>query len=230
MTSVRASATLRAGDRRESRSLLLLSALLPFATGLSILGVALLLLLTPFWMHWALEASTSTAAAATPAHALAASDVTVRELLLGPGTFVVGGAPLYTPAEIAHLRDVRIVLWTFLALAGASAALLLVAIRRNGDKVWLWRSVARGGIGLAAALLVLGMVALAAFGLAFELFHRLLFPGGNFAFDPQTSNLVRLYPLRFWQLCAAAMGFLGMAGGLLTWRIGRRRAIAREAG
>jgi uncharacterized membrane protein len=74
-------------------------------------------------------------------------------------------------------------------------------------------------------LAVLGVVAAVAFGLAFEVFHRLLFPGGNWAF-PADSNLIRLYPIAFWQLSVAALGLLAGGAGALTWWIGRRRAAS----
>jgi len=76
------------------------------------------------------------------------------------------------------------------------------------------------------ALLVAGAFAAVAFGIAFELFHRVLFPGGNWAFDPAQSNLVRMYPLGFWQLSAAAYGCLAIAGGTVVWLFARRRSRA----
>lgn len=72
---------------------------------------------------------------------------------------------------------------------------------------------------------VLGGFALLAFGVAFELFHRVLFPGGNWAF-PADSLLIRLYPYEFWQLSATAFGALAMLGGASVWYLARRRARA----
>jgi hypothetical protein len=204
--------------------------LLPFATALTVLGLALLLLFVPPWVHLAMGLSGGDAWTATPQLAHELSDRTIAELFAGPGTFALAGPDgrsLYTADEAAHLRDVRLVLYGFLALAAASAVGLAWALRRHRADARAWRAVARGGAGLALALLVVGAIAALAFGAAFELFHRLLFPGGNFAF-PADSNLIRLYPLGFWQLSSAALGVLGVSGGLAAWWFGRRRAAALE--
>ncbi len=183
-----------------------------------ILAVALLLLMTPIWMHFALAASGGTAAGATPDLALRLSDRTVSELLLGPGSFSD-----YASDEAAHMRDARLVLYGFLVLALASAALLAWRFGRGTKDTATWSSIARGGAVLAIALLIVGALAAVAFDAAFELFHRIFFPGGNWAFAAD-SLLIRLYPYAFWQLSAAALGALGISGGLIIWFLARRRA------
>jgi hypothetical protein len=190
---------------------------------LVIVVLAVLLLMTPLWMHVALGLSGATNAYATPDMAFDVSDRTVAELLLGPGTFA-----MFDADEAAHLRDARLVLYVFLGLAVAGAAVIAVALRRASSESGTWRAVGRGGAVLVVAVVVLGLVGALAFEPAFELFHAIFFPGGNWAF-PADSNLVRLYPLGFWQLSAAALGVLGIAGGALTWLVGRRRARALEA-
>ena len=88
---------------------------------------------------------------------------------------------------------------------GGSLLVLIWSLRRHSSDPQVWRSISRGGAGLIAILLVLGVVGVLAFGVAFELFHELLFPGGNWSFPP-TSLLIQLYPIDFWQLSAAAFG------------------------
>ena len=187
-----------------------------------ILAISLLLLMTPIWTHFALGASGGTLAMAAPAESIQLSDRTVAELLVGPGSFTA-----FAPDEAGHMRDVRVVLLGFLALGIASGALLAWQIRsRRGDPA-LWRSVARGGVALIVALVVVGVFAALAFGVAFELFHRILFPGGNWEFAPN-SLLIRLYPYAFWQMSAAALGLLAIVGGIGVWWFARRRARALE--
>jgi len=183
-----------------------------------IIAAALLLLMTPIWMHFALSASGGTAAVATPELALRLSDRTVSELLFGPGAFSD-----YEADEAAHMRDARFVLYGFLALAIASIALLAWSLGRESRDPRTWSSVARGGAILSAAMLVIGVLAAATFDAAFELFHRIFFPGGNFEF-PANSLLIMLYPYAFWQLTAGALGVLGIVGGLIVWFLARRRA------
>ena len=197
---------------------------MPPAIAVVILAAALLLLMTPLWMHLALTASGGTAAAATPDAALQLSDRTVAELFVGPGTFSD-----YAAGEAGHMRDVRLVLLGFLALAVAGTAFLAWRIRRAPSDPGTWRSMARGSAALAVVLVVVGVLAALFFDLAFEAFHRIFFPGGNWAFPPD-SLLIKLYPYAFWQLSAGALGLLGIGGGLVVWSLARRRARKLESG
>jgi len=218
VTTARASATLSGRTSTASRAARVAGALIVPATMVVILAVALLLLMTPIWTHFAIAATGGTQAAQTPALALQLSDRTVAELLLGPGTF-----DDYATEEAGHMRDVRLVLFVFLGLAAASAVFLAWRVRRTPRDPRTWLSIARGGFSLALILVLLGAFAALAFGVAFELFHRILFPGGNWAFGAD-SLLIRLYPYAFWQLSAGALGIFGIVGGLTVWHVCRRRA------
>lgn len=204
--------------------------LLPGATMVGLLTLALLPLLTPVWTHAAIDLSGGSVVGGDAFVAHAVSDQTVSDLLLG-GAFVVStpsGAPMYTAAEAGHLADVRVVLYAFLAAGVGSLAFLVLALRRAANAAQRWRSVGNGGAALLALIALLALVGALAFGVAFEVFHRILFPGGNFSFGPD-SNLIRLYPFAFWQLSAAAYGLLAAAGAALVWLVGRRRARRLEA-
>jgi hypothetical protein len=194
--------------------------LLAAATAVTILAIALLVLLTPLWTGTALRLSSGDAA--LPAgQAQEITNETVVELFVGPGTF-----RHFSADEAAHMRDVRVVLLGFLAIAALAAVFLIVRLRTADAADW--GAVALGGAGLAITVIALGLVGLVAFNLAFELFHRILFPGGNWAFSDD-SLLIRLYPLAFWQLSSAALGFLAILGGMATWWLARRRAARLAA-
>jgi uncharacterized membrane protein len=81
---------------------------------------------------------------------------------------------------------------------------------------------------------LLGVAAAVAFEPAFELFHRIFFLGGNYAFDPSFQRLVQLYPFAFWQYVSGLVGAIAAVLGLLTWwlagRRARRSASSSEAG
>ncbi len=207
-------------------------AFVALATAVTILAGALILLLQPFYVHAALDASGSArllGVSREEAHRL--SDATVRELLAGPGTFglrLPDGAAFYDPSEAAHLRDVRGVLFAFLALAALSLASVLVAFVREGGRAWPWRAASVGGGALAASLAAIGVVGVVAFDAGFELFHRVFFPGGNWAFDPSSQRLVQLYPVAFWQLTSAALSVIAIGGGAIVWRVAGRRARQLE--
>jgi hypothetical protein len=227
VTTARASAGVVEEAAPERRSVGLLGFLLPSATMVALLGVTLIVLLTPAWVHTAMDLAGGGIPGVAPSAARAVSDATVADLLLG-GDFSVtlpDGSPAYTPDEASHLRDVRVVLYVFLALAVAATILVVATLTQRQRDYRSWRAVALGGAALVGMLAVLGVVAAVAFGLAFEVFHRLLFPGGNWAF-PADSNLIRLYPIAFWQLSVAALGLLAGGAGALTWWIGRRRAAS----
>ena len=215
--------------------------LLPVGTVLITVVAAVLLLLTPPWMHFAIPASGGSVSSSffgdLPQAALTVSDQTVNELLFGPGTFEIEMPCdwmkscqlefVYSPDEAAHLRDARAVLYVFLGLAVLSALFVAAALLRQPRDVRRWRAVSRGGSALVVAMIVLGVFAVVAFDAAFELFHRVFFPGGNWEF-PADSNLIRLYPYAFWQLTSGALGVLATVGGGLVWYVARSRARALE--
>lgn len=196
--------------------------LLSIATAITILAVALLLMMTPQWMHYALRGPTAPYFA-TPQMAFDLSDRTISELFFGPGTFSRFGGD-----EASHMRDVRVVLYGFLVVAAASLVFVVASLVSAPRDAARWRAVARGGIGLVIVLIVIGVFAFVAFDTAFLLFHELFFPGGNFSFGDD-SLLIRLYPQPFWEVTAGALGIVGALGGLAVWAVARARAADLSA-
>jgi len=211
----------------ESRGAVLARALIMAGTIVVIVALSLLPLLTPWFVHPTLDAAQSAAwlgSSQVQAHAL--SDRTVAELVLGPGTFAFAGpdgAPFYDTAERAHMQDARTLLLLLFAAALLSAIGLGLALNR-GERAATLRAISTGGGVTVVGVLVIGVFGLFAFEPLFELFHRIFFPGGNWAFDPRTEHLVQLYPYAFWQLDAAALGVLALLLGAATWRLARRPA------
>jgi hypothetical protein len=211
--------------------------LVSLSTALVIVAAALLILLTPLFTHAALDASGSAAILGLDRPAVhAISDATIFEMVAGPATFgVVEGCPdarspnpgpltcFYDPAEASHLRDARLVLWGFLGVAAVALLYLMAAARDRDERIHFWRAVSRGGKWLAIVLGAVGVFFLVAFDIAFEAFHRIFFPGGNWSFDPSTQRLVQLYPIPFWQITSAALGVLAVGAGLVIWLVGRSR-------
>jgi hypothetical protein len=197
--------------------------LLAPATILVIVVGAVLLLMTPLWMHSSIPAAGGGLPGYTGPEALDLSDRTVGQLIFGPGTFEG-----FTADEVAHLRDARLVLYLFLVPAAFSLVLVVSTLLRRGADPRAWRAVAQGGKILVVGAVVLGVIGALAFGAAFTLFHQIFFPGGNWTFPPD-STLIRLYPYAFWQLTAAALGVLCVAAGTAVWFYARRRAARLEA-
>lgn len=145
--------------------------------------------------------------------------------MLGPGDFEItgpDGEPFYDADERSHLRDARLLLGLFLVAGGVSLLGLAAALVRGRDRRHaMWQVIGRAGLSTAVVVVLLGVISLAAFDSLFTLFHQLFFPGGNWSFDPATQRLVQLYPFRFWQIAAAALGVLVFLLGLATWLLGR---------
>jgi integral membrane protein (TIGR01906 family) len=204
------------------------------AAAILILGVSILPFLTPTWV--AFEQDRAQAAAWTGFSApdlRTVSESILGDLVLGRGDFDVqlGGAPVLTPAERSHMRDVRGVFGGLALLAALSAVWVVVAFRRSrapAARTRAWLAIRRGAVTLAGVVVVLGLVAAVAFDAAFELFHRLFFAPGTYDFDPRTSRLVQLFPEAFWSETAIAVGALMVVVALATaWLAGRRADRAR---
>jgi integral membrane protein (TIGR01906 family) len=196
------------------------------ATILAIIALAVLPLLTPWFMHAALDAAGSAellGLTATQTHAL--SDQSLRELVFGPGDFAFegpDGQPFYDPDERGHLGDARLLLGIFLIAGGIGVVAIGAALGAWKDRrSAIWTVVRRAGLATSIVVIVLGTISLVAFDSLFTLFHQVFFPGGNWAFDPSSQRLVQLYPFRFWQIAAAALGTLVFILGLATWLLGR---------
>lgn len=196
-------------------------------TILAILALAVLPLLTPWFMHPALDAAGSAGRldlARDVVHGL--SDRSVHELVLGPATFEFAGPdgqPFYDPDERSHLQDARLLLGLFLLGGGASLLGLAAAfVRWPYRRAPMWLVIGRAGLAAAGAVALLGLVSIVAFETLFTLFHQVFFPGGNWAFDPATQRLVQLYPFGFWQIAATALGALVFGLGLAVWWLARR--------
>ncbi len=199
------------------------------------MALALLPLLTPWFIHAALDAAGSAdRLGLTPDQVHSISDRSVAELVLGPGSFEIegpDGQPFYDADERAHLGDARLLLGVALLLGGIAIVGIGAALGRWRDRRRaVWTVIRRAGLTTAIAVVLLGFISLVAFDSLFTLFHQVVFPGGNWSFDPSTQRLVQLYPFRFWQIAAAALGVLVFLLGLATWALGRWLSRAGLAG
>ncbi len=202
-------------------------------TVLVIIALAVLPLLTPWFIHAALDASDASARLgldAATTHAL--SDRSVEALVLTGAFDFVGpsGEVFYDADEQGHLVDARRLLWLFLGAGAVSLALIGLRFARVGPagRVVIGRTIARAGLTTGIVVAVLGLASLVAFGTLFTLFHQVFFPAGNWAFDPTTQRLVQLYPFGFWQIAAGALGALVFVLAIGAWLLGRTLARRHE--
>ena len=200
------------------------------ATAIGIVAFVLPFFLNPVWV--AVEQDRAQAGAWTgfaPPELRFVTDAILADLIVGPPDFDValGSDPVLNERERAHMRDVRAVFIGFFAIALVAVALaVVIAARRRGSaRGASWRAVRRGALALILVLLIVGAVSFLAFDTLFEVFHRLFFAGGSYTFDPATDRLVQLFPFRFWQESAIAVGILaiGLAGVVAILASGRSR-------
>jgi integral membrane protein (TIGR01906 family) len=201
------------------------------ATAIAIVAISILPFLTPPWV--AFEQGRADAAGWTgfsPSELRAATDAILSDLVVGPPSFDVeiNGRAVLTAPERAHMRDVRGVFTGFGILAIAAVAVLGVAGLALPGRASFWRGVRGGAAGLAVTVVAIGIVGAVAFDTAFEVFHRLFFASGTYAFDPRTDRLVQLFPDQFWFETSMAAGATILVLSGCAWLAARRRLAVRR--
>ena len=194
-------------------------------TLLALLALTLGLFLLPPVVHLLLDlanASESLNVAAPVAHSL--SDALVRDLLVG-GAFDVplSGEQLLSASERSHLVDVG-VLFRILMIAGAASMAVLTTLFIRKRR-WFYQALHDGALLLGTGAALVGGAFALAFDATFTFAHELLFPAGNWTFNPATDRLVQLYPMSFWLLAAISfcVVLVGAAALGLSLARGRRR-------
>lgn len=206
------------------------SFLIGLAAAFVIVTGSVLPFLTPQWVAFEQGRANATAWTGYTAEGLkVATHSILSDLVFGPPNFAgeVRGEPVLDERERGHMRDVRSVFVGLWVLAAVSIG-VLVAARWRRDRCATWRAVRGGALGLTAGIVGIGAIALVAFDALFELFHRLFFPAGSYAFDPATERLVQLFPFQFWQESALAVGVVvvvvSVGISVMAGRRGSRRA------
>ncbi len=210
------------------------SFLIALATALGIVALVMPLFLNPVWV--AFEQGRAEAPAWTGfsvPELQAVTDAILLDLVVGPPDFdvAVSGEAVLNDRERAHMRDVRTVFMGFFAVtAVVVAAGIAVAIRRGRvGRAETWHSIRSGALGLIVGLVLVGGFAFIAFDVLFEVFHQVLFPGGSYTFDPATERLVQLFPFRFWQETAIALGVAAIVVAAIVATVAHRRLAGRVA-
>jgi integral membrane protein (TIGR01906 family) len=201
------------------------------ATAIGIVALTLPMFLNPIWVGFEQERAQATAwTGFSEADLRTATYSILADLVFGPPDFdaEVAGTPVLEERERAHMRDVRGVFMGFFVGAAVLVAvgILLAARRQPEQRTATWRAVRTGALGLLVTLLVSGVVAVVAFDALFEVFHRLLFAGGSYTFDPRTERLVQLFPFQFWQETAIAVGVVAIGVALIVAAVAQRRLVA----
>ena len=127
------------------------------------------------------------------------------------------GRTVYTPSEVAHLQDVKMVIQVasivWYIICGLSIAFLIWMLV---TKSW---SQIRHSLFWGAVLTILLMIALVvlmilSFNTVFEKFHAIFFPKGNWTFSA-SSGLIRLFPLPLWVMAFAMVAVFALLISIL---------------
>lgn len=204
--------------------------LLAVATAVLVALLAPLVLFNPWFVSLLQQrAESAMLLGASQAQLDAATGTILAHLWLG-GNFLIrltpDGAPLLDAFERSHMVDVSglVRLLGVVTVVAAVVAILAGRILRG-------RPTAIGGALLAGAgivgvvAVVVAVVFAVAFDAAFLAFHELFFRQGTYLFGPD-SNLIRLFPERFWYEASLTAGIFIVASALAVsvagWRLVRQ--------
>lgn len=127
------------------------------------------------------------------------------------------GTPLYNERELSHMEDVqRVVQWALRTwlICVAVLAVLGVSAWRTGWTYDYLSGLRRGGFLMLGLVAALGLFASIAFWQFFTWFHSLFFKGDSWLFA-YSDTLIRLFPLQFWQDVFIWVAAIVVAGSLL---------------
>ncbi|MBW2991108.1 DUF1461 domain-containing protein [Candidatus Woesearchaeota archaeon] len=135
---------------------------------------------------------------------------------------------IFLPEERAHLEDVRNIISWIKALGIASLVLLFVFIMRLGtfkdSRQSYKRILVYGGLTTLAFLAIIFVLSLN-FPSFFDVFHKILFPQGNYMF-PAHYLLIKLFPQEIFRDFARKMLFHTAILSLILLFLGSSSALA----
>ena len=133
---------------------------------------------------------------------------------------------LFNPTEIAHMRDVKRLVWGVYVLGAVSGVYLLVLViagfarRRKGFVETLAPRLLWGGTLTLVLLVAFGLLAATGFDTLFLRFHQFSFANDFWQLDPRTDYLVRLFPQDFWFDATMSVALWAITGALILTAAG----------
>ncbi len=140
------------------------------------------------------------------------------------GQVLPSGDPLFNHRELTHMLDVRMltaqvlqVWWLILFL---SVIILMLALRFRFSLEWL-QAVKSGSILTISLILSILLYVALDFNRLFTQFHLIFFEGDSWLFL-LTDNLIRLFPLRFWQDLFIFIGAANLISAFLLYFLSKK--------
>lgn len=205
----------------------ILAAVVSVSSAVVLVAASIAAFFNPLWIDFEQQRATVPAITGyTLDQVRIATGSILASLLFGPSDFAVAlnGQPVLNAAERSHMVDVRTVLLGFGIVVAVAIVALVTIVAANRRNAWLWRAVARGSGALAVVGVVVGVAVVFFFDAAFELFHLVFFPQGNFSFDPRTARLTQLFPDQFWTETSIAIAVFGLSLAVLVTLAARWQA------
>ena len=132
---------------------------------------------------------------------------------------------LFNQREVAHMKDVKHLIWGTYAVAALAGLYLLTAttagFTRQGPAFTpqLARLLLFGGLATLGIIAAIGGFALVGFDTLFLLFHRISFANDLWQLNPRTDYLLIMFPLGFWFDATMRVALTATAGALLLTAI-----------
>tara|TARA_Y100000741_G_scaffold360932_1_gene344046 strand:+ start:939 stop:1619 length:681 start_codon:yes stop_codon:yes gene_type:complete len=121
-----------------------------------------------------------------------------------------GPLSLFSPKEILHMQDVKKILLSIYSLQLVSFFYALVymtvilLVRKSKGLQDIFSNLLIAGLGGNIILIILGLLLYFSFDQYFIYFHELAFNNDYWILDPNKDFLIKLYPLKFWNLITVA--------------------------
>ena len=154
---------------------------------------------------------------------------------------------LFTPREVTHMGDVKVLIRKVYLVMGVAGAFLVAGT--IGGIIWYRGSSPDklamlfhwGGWLTLALVMGVGLLALTGFDALFLKFHQISFSNDFWLLDPRTDYLIILFPQGFWfdatmrvalASVAGALGLVGLSAVVLAlrWWFGPNRSYWRRSG
>lgn len=133
------------------------------------------------------------------------------------------GSPLYNERELGHMVDVKNLIQLMFPIWWALLALLvligMLSWRFKGLRYY-WKALSNGGWLTVALIVAVLIFVVTSFDALFTNFHLLFFSGDTWLFQ-FSDNLIRLFPVPFWQDAFIWVGVLSTVFALLLGYFGR---------
>lgn len=145
----------------------------------------------------------------------------------------------WTESEAAHFADCKVLFNLNLAVMIVGGVISLALVILNKLKIITLckpfgrRAYLISAVGAVALPVVIGALAAINFDKAFEIFHRIFFPGkDNWTFDPRTEEIINVMPEQFFMNCAViiGVGLIAFAAALIIVDVvitGREKRAAK---